>query len=88
MAKQRLTPLVRNKEVRSIAVDPKVWAMVEASAKHYGVPVSQYVEGALLWDQIEEGNTEAWKIGFGRIKARMRSRLLPRIEEELAAESA
>lgn len=58
----------------SVAVDPKIWAMAEKAAKDGGWSVSAYVEGAILWDLISDGNTEAMKIAAARIMGKLKER--------------
>lgn len=65
----------RDREIHSVTIDPDVWAWIEAAAKKQGVSCSQYVEGALLWDQCEDGNPEAIKRAFQIIRGKLRKRL-------------
>lgn len=64
------------KKIVAATVDPRVWALIEKAAKAQKVSVSSYVEGALLWDLISDGNVEALKIATGRILGKIRKRYL------------
>lgn len=70
-------PVLKSKEVRSIAVDREVWKLAEAAATKHDLSVSQYVQACILWDMLEDGNLKAMKIcmvlGKKRIKEKLAS---------------
>lgn len=59
----------------SVAIDPRVLALAEKAAKKGGWSLSSYFEGALLWDLISDGNTEAMGIATRRATAKVQERL-------------
>lgn len=69
----------------SVAIDPDVWAMAEKAAKRGGWSVSAYVEGAILWDLISDGNTEAMRIAASRITAKVKQRFRAELVELVKA---
>lgn len=56
------------------SIDPRVLALAEKAAKKGGWSLSSYVEGAILWDLISDGNTEAMGIASRRITAKVLER--------------
>ncbi len=73
------------KVIKSVNVDPRIWAMAEAAAKKYKQTTSKYIEDAVLWDLQSDGNPEAWRMCLENMLAKMRRRFL---EPRLTAENA
>jgi hypothetical protein len=68
-------PVLKSKEVRSIAVDREVWKLAEAAAEKHKLSVSQYVQSCILWDLVEEGNLQAMKMCMALAKTRIKKKL-------------
>lgn len=64
------------KEAKAIAVDPKLWTLVQKRAAVEKVSVSQYVEMAILWDLMWAGEGEAFAWAKRRIAEKMRARFV------------
>lgn len=66
----------------TITIDPAVLALAEKTAKAHGWALSSYFEGAVVWDQISDGNVQAMKIATERIMAKVKERFQGYVDAE------